>query len=106
MRQAHPPIQGPAMGLDSFTTPYTDTIAGHKLIRGPSLRQLMVGLSRLAQLAHNPVAVIWPSLSTDPLECSLECKISWARLSNIKQFHPMPINLLPLQTSPPVSRSW
>lgn len=34
MRQAHPPFQGLDMDLDSFTTPFTDTIAGHKFIRG------------------------------------------------------------------------
>lgn len=58
MRQAHPPFQGLVMEF-SFTTPYTDTIAGHKLIRGSlsvsaprkMLRQLIVHLSHLAQLA-------------------------------------------------------
>lgn len=34
MRQAHPPFQGLDMDLDSFTKPDTDTIAGHKFIRG------------------------------------------------------------------------
>lgn len=56
-----PAISGAGHGVgDSFTTPYTDTIAGHKFIRGlflslhpavEMLRQLIVQLSCLAQLA-------------------------------------------------------
>lgn len=66
MRQAHPPFQGLDMDWDSFTTPYTDTIAGHKFIRGlflslhpavEMLRQLIVQLSCLAQLACCQAAV-------------------------------------------------
>lgn len=36
MRQAQPPFRGWPWS-NSFTTPYTDTIAGRKLIRGPFL---------------------------------------------------------------------
>lgn len=73
-----------ATELDSFTTPYTDTIAGHDLIRGPPLslcapqgaatincRIIIMSCAACPLSRPNRQS----SLSTDPREFSLECEI-------------------------------